>query len=202
MAPLSHYSQTKTASKTPTGGVAHSAWGQECWQLISQWVWNLRLELGHQLEPTPLRTTEFAPALPRAEFTVPHVRPHPLLFLDTAHPPRLPAWKTGRFTGPDFPLQPDGTLRCPQAARSRSMERRQEADGSLRVVCRQHSQCRPCELREQCQWNGSTTKKPRQESRLLHPLAVGPAPLRLREIGAAENIGVPVSNSCGTNASK
>ena len=25
-----------------------------------QWVWNLRLELGHLLEPTPLRTTEFA----------------------------------------------------------------------------------------------------------------------------------------------
>ena len=31
--------------------------------MISQWVWNLRLELGHRLEPTPLRTTEFAPAL-------------------------------------------------------------------------------------------------------------------------------------------
>ena len=42
---------------------SHSAWGQECWQIISQWVWNLRLELGHQLEPTPLLTTEFAPAI-------------------------------------------------------------------------------------------------------------------------------------------
>lgn len=39
--------------------VSHSAWGQECWQAISQWVWNLRLELGHQLHPDPLRTTEF-----------------------------------------------------------------------------------------------------------------------------------------------
>jgi hypothetical protein len=37
---------------------SHSAWGQECWQLVSQWVWNLRLELGHQLEPTALRLTE------------------------------------------------------------------------------------------------------------------------------------------------
>ncbi|HEX4205505.1 MAG TPA: hypothetical protein VHZ51_15190 [Ktedonobacteraceae bacterium] len=42
----------------------HSAWGQECWHVISQWTWNLRLELGHQLKPQPLRTTEFAPALP------------------------------------------------------------------------------------------------------------------------------------------
>ena len=32
-----------------------SAWGQECWQVISQWVWNLRLELGHQLHPFPHR---------------------------------------------------------------------------------------------------------------------------------------------------
>jgi len=43
---------------------SHSAWGQECWQVVSQWVWNLRLELGHQLEPTSMRTTEFAPAIP------------------------------------------------------------------------------------------------------------------------------------------
>jgi hypothetical protein len=31
---------------------------------VCQWVWNLRLELGHQIEPTPLRTTEFAPSIP------------------------------------------------------------------------------------------------------------------------------------------
>ena len=46
----------------PDRWCSHSAWGQECWQMVSQWVWNLRLELGHQLEPTSLRTTEFAPA--------------------------------------------------------------------------------------------------------------------------------------------
>jgi hypothetical protein len=33
--------------------------------------------------------------------------------------------------------------------------------------------CRPCPLREQCQRNGSATAKPRQGSRLLHPLIVG-----------------------------
>src|SRR5713226_4330443 len=48
----------------PDRWCSHSAWGQECWQLIAQWVWNLRLELGHQLSPTPLRITEFAPAIP------------------------------------------------------------------------------------------------------------------------------------------
>jgi hypothetical protein len=36
--------------------------GQEFWQIIAQWVWHLRLELGQQLQPTPMRLTEFAPA--------------------------------------------------------------------------------------------------------------------------------------------
>jgi hypothetical protein len=48
----------------PDRWVSHTATGQEVWQLISQWVWNLRLELGHQLHPDPVRTTEFAPAAP------------------------------------------------------------------------------------------------------------------------------------------
>jgi hypothetical protein len=48
----------------PDRWCSHSAWGQQCWQLVAQWVWNLRLELGHQLEPTPLRISEFAPAIP------------------------------------------------------------------------------------------------------------------------------------------
>jgi hypothetical protein len=37
--------------------------------------------------------------------------------------------------------------------------------------------CRPCPLREQCQWQGGTTKKPRQVSELLHPVLVGSAPV-------------------------
>jgi hypothetical protein len=41
---------------------SHAAWGQEFWLIVAQWVWNLRLELGHALHPTPMRTTEFAPS--------------------------------------------------------------------------------------------------------------------------------------------
>jgi hypothetical protein len=36
----------------PDRWCSHAPLGQECWQILSQWVWNLRLELGHQLEPT------------------------------------------------------------------------------------------------------------------------------------------------------
>jgi len=42
---------------------SHAPCGQEAWQIVSQWVWKVRLELGHQLEPTAIRTTELAPAL-------------------------------------------------------------------------------------------------------------------------------------------
>jgi hypothetical protein len=48
----------------PDRWCSQSSSGQECWQIVAQWVWNLRLELGHQLHPDPVRTTEFAPALP------------------------------------------------------------------------------------------------------------------------------------------
>jgi hypothetical protein len=55
----------------PDRWVSHTASGQEAWQLISQWVWNLRLELGHQLAPDPVRTTEFAPAYPSVQAQAP-----------------------------------------------------------------------------------------------------------------------------------
>jgi hypothetical protein len=159
----------------PDRWCSHAAWGQEAWQVISQWTWNLRLELGHQLKPQPLRTTEFAPALPPPP-------PHSAPFSGYAPPEVGSAWKAGRFAGQDFALQPDGTLRCPANQKLTPHEQRREADGSLRVVYGASiHRCRSCPLREQCQWNGSATKKPRQVSVLLHPLAVGDGPLLWRD---------------------
>ena len=159
----------------PDRWCSHTASGQEVWCLVSQWVWNLRLELGHILEPTELRTTEFAPPVPKSRanqtpeqgYDVPQVGS---------------PWKAGRFSGQDFVLQPDGTLRCPAGSQLFAHEQRREADGSLRVVYGASIRsCRPCPLREQCQWNGGTTQKPRQVSVLLHPLVVGPAPVLWRD---------------------
>ncbi len=158
----------------PDRWVSHTASGQEVWQIISQWIWNLRLELGHQLHPDPLRTTEFAPALPPASNK--SLSPSPPQGYGPAEV-ALP-WKAGRFSGQDFPLQPDGTLRCPAGQALVAQERRREVDGSLRVVyAASIRSCRPCALREQCQWNGSATKKPRQVSVLLHPVVVGSQPI-------------------------
>jgi hypothetical protein len=163
----------------PDRWCSHTASGQEAWCVVSQWVWNLRLELGHHLKLQPVRTTEFAPAIPEhreqaAVSSVPAAGYGP--------PTTATSWKTGRFTGADFPLQPDGTLRCPAGQPLHPQEWRREADGSLRVVyAASIRSCRPCPLREQCQWNGGATAKPRQVSVLLHPLGVGEEPLLWRD---------------------
>ena len=108
----------------PDRWCSHSAWGQECWQVIAQWIWNLRLELGHQLDPQPLRITEFALAIPSPSEQA-ATRPTSLAPASGYGPPTTAtAWKTGRFTGQDFPLQPDGTLRCPAGQSLRAHERR------------------------------------------------------------------------------
>src|SRR5205807_2154548 len=139
----------------------------------------LRLELGHQLHPDPVRTTEFAPALPPA-LKEAHTQAPPV----QGYGPAVVGqpWKSGRFSRQDFALQPDGTLRCPAGQELRAHERRREADGSLRVVyAASIRSCRACSLREQCQWQGSETKKPRQVSMLLHPLAIGSQPIFWRD---------------------
>ncbi len=149
---------------------------------MAQWVWNLRLELGHQVEPAPLRLTEFAPAI-ASQHEQDATRPTSVAPASGYAPPATAtSWKAGRFSGQDFPLQPDSTLRCPAGQKLVSHERRREADGSLRIVYGASiRQCRPCPLREQCQWNGSETAKPRQVSVLLHPLSVGSEPLLWRD---------------------
>ena len=141
-------------------------------------MWNLRLELGHQLHPDPARTTEFAPALPSAPKETPAQAPAQGYGKASVALP----WKAGRFSGQDFALQPDGMLRCPADQSLVAHERRREADGSLRVVyAESRRSCRPCALREQCQWNGSATAKPRQVSVLLHPLVIGSLPILWRD---------------------
>ncbi len=159
------------SEQDPDRWCSQAACGQEVWQIVSQWVWNLRLELGHQLEPEPIRTTEFAPALPPAkEQSAPASGYAPA---EVALP-----FKQGRFSGRDFALQPDGTLRCPAGQALCATEERREADGSLRLVyAARISHCRGCQLREQCQWHGPTTTKPRRVSVVLHPLQIGSAPL-------------------------
>jgi hypothetical protein len=159
----------------PDRWCSHAPAGQEAWQIVSQWVWNLRLELGHMLEPTPMRTTEFAPPIKETRASQAPVQGY-------EKPSVALPWKAGRFSGQDFALQPDGALFCPVGKTLRPTEQRREADGSLRVLYSASIRdCRGCPKRPQCQWHGEATTKPRRISVLLHPLRVGSAPLLWRD---------------------
>jgi hypothetical protein len=126
---------------------SHTPCGQEFWQILNQWLWNLRLDLGQPLSPAPLRLTEFAPAAepPSIPPSEPVGEP---LSVAPQEPPSVPPsepveygpaqWArpsfTNGFAGADFVPQPDGTLRCPAGHPLSVHERRPERYGSVRVV--------------------------------------------------------------------
>lgn len=141
--------------------------GQETWQILSHWMWNLRQELSQQWQPTSMRLTKFSP--PRTE-ALPSADPPPteLLF---GPPQWARAPRVGSLGGRDFLLQADGTLRCRQGASLYPQERRPEHDGTVRVLSAARiADCRICSLRPLCQEHGTSTKKPRRVSAVLHPL--------------------------------
>src|SRR5258708_6400122 len=151
---------------------SHTPCGQEFCQILAQWVWNLRLELGITLSPSELRTTEFALAL--------GVSPEPCVepaSVSTQTPPvkygpanfARPSFTHG-FPGSAFTLQPDGTLRCPADRPLYPQERRPERDGSFRLLyAARINHCRSCPLRAQCQ-ESSSSVKPRRVSAVFWPL--------------------------------
>jgi hypothetical protein len=153
---------------------SHTAWGQEFWQILAQWVWNIRLELGHMLHPTPMRTTEFAPASVNEEASaVPDPIPQSSESASVIYGP--PQWArpsyTKGFAGADFSLQPDGTLRCPAGCPLYPQERRRERNGSLRILyAARIGHCRACSLREHCQ-ESPTTLKARRVSAVYSPVS-------------------------------
>jgi hypothetical protein len=136
--------------------------GQEFWQIINQWVGNLREELGQRLNPTSMRLTEFAPALP-TPIPTPVAAPQPTPAY--TQPQWARAAQMGGFPGSAFIPQADGTLRCPAGASLDAQEQRPERDGSVRILYSARiGDCRTCALREACPGYGAQTKKPRRVS--------------------------------------
>jgi len=148
--------------------VSRSPCGQDCWQILAQWMWNLRLELGQHLSPGAMRLMEFSPAQAAESVAVAEPEPEPE---PTSYGPLQWARRsfTKGFAGSDFVLQPDGTLRCPADHPLTVQERRPEHNGSVRIVYGARlCYCRPCPLRAQCQ-EATTTLKPRQVSAVVWP---------------------------------
>ncbi|GHO50723.1 hypothetical protein [Ktedonospora formicarum] len=148
--------------QAPDRWCSHTAWGQEFWLILAQWIWNLRIELGHALHPTLMRTTEFASArtdesAEAAPDPVPQTpEPAPVMY----GPPQWARQSyTKGFAGADFALQPDGTLLCPAGRPLYAQERRPERNGSLRVLyAARIGQCRSCLLPQQCQESATNIK--------------------------------------------
>jgi hypothetical protein len=160
---------------------SYTAWGQEVWQIINQWMWNLRLELGHHLHPTPTRTTLFA----QAQHVPEPATPQPTEAMVSGPPQLARAAQMGGLAGDTFTLQADGTLRCPMGNPLYAQERRAEHDGSVRVVyAARISHCRPCPLRQECLGYGAATRKPRRVSAVLWPL---------QEVPLAQDVSPPPS---------
>ncbi len=167
---------------------SHTPCGQEFWQIIGQWVWNFRLELGQHLSPTPPRTTEFSPANEPEVASEPEVANEP----EVASEPEAvvygpPQWAhrsfTGGFPGSAFTQQPDSTLLCPAGHTLYPQERRPERDGSLRVLyAARIGDCRTCLLRARCQEN-LLTIKPRRVSAVYWPLSPPPDPVSVPVYG-------------------
>lgn len=156
---------------------SHTPCGQEFGQILAQWIWNLRLELGQKLSSSELRTTEFAKAriVEPAQACEPAAisQPTPVV---TYGPPQFarPSFIHG-FPGSAFTPQPDGTLRCPANRPLYPQERRPERDGSIRVLyAARIGHCRSCPLRSQCQ-ESSEAVKPRRVSAVLWPLLPSPS---------------------------
>jgi hypothetical protein len=169
---------------------SHTPWGQECWQILSQWVWNLRLECGQHCSPTPLRTTIFASAneaVPASEAVggtqaplesqpTPVSRPtevsEAVWDSDLSYGP--PQWAhpsfTGGFPGSAFLAQADGTLLCPAGKVLTLVECRQERARSVRVsYSADLNDCRSCHLRVYCQ--NRRTHRARRVSAVYWPLS-------------------------------
>jgi hypothetical protein len=151
---------------------SHTPCGQEFCQILAQWVWNLRMELGVTLSSSELRTTEFARAVavPPGPEDSPAPASQPMPAVTYGSPKFARPSFTHGFPGSAFTPQPDGTLRCPAKHPLYPQERRSERDGSLRILyAARIGHCRSCPLRAQCQ-ESPESRKPRRVSAIFWPL--------------------------------
>lgn len=178
------------AEQDPDRWCSHTPCGQECWQILAQWVWNLRLECGYQCASTPLRTTAFASANDPTPVSEP-AGSTDVCEAGTLAPVSRPAhvseavwdselsygpaqWAqpsfTGGFAGSAFLPQADGTLLCPAGKVLTLVEYRQERAKSVRLsYSADLNDCRVCPLRPDCQTG--RTHRARRVSAVYWPLS-------------------------------
>lgn len=166
---------------------SHTPAGQTFWQIISQWLWNIRLELGVVSQDAPLRWTAWSPALLQ-DTTLPGTHADPAWVPDVApsppatYGPVVLAHATGgageRFAGQVFTETTEGTLRCPGAHLLRIQSQHVLANGDVQLVYRaKRADCRACDLTAACLGRHASGRQPRRVSGVRQrQLAAIPAP--------------------------
>ena len=144
----------------PDRWCSHTAFGQECWQIVSQWVWNLRLELGCVQQQPQLRHTRLVDDTVVSKTMMP-AQAEPAIaepveeeVIENYGPLEMAKeWAKcrGRFSGKDFVLVDEGTLRCPAGKLLRSRSRVPLRNDNLRICySAKIADCRRCALASQC----------------------------------------------------
>jgi hypothetical protein len=140
--------------------------GQDFWQTVWQWVWNLRLTFSAGCTQTPLRETEWAP--PQTAST--QSLAEPAAQEDSEYGPLEWArvWG-GRLGAEAFPLQDDGKLLCPHGIRLWHSETRQENAFTQRLIfVAKDADCAPCPLRATCLGRTASGNRGRRVSAVRH----------------------------------
>ena len=165
--------------------------GQEFWQILNQWVWNIRLRLGQVAQPLPLRWTRWDSAAlvsPSAEaeraVTRGAVLEPVVAVVEDGQSATTPAqaddlvpiygplelsqpWAKARrrFSAQDFRLEEGDTLTCPIGKVLRPRERRKLPNGDLRVLyaAKVHD-CRTCPQAGICLGRGASGEDGRRVS--------------------------------------
>ena len=119
----------------PDRWCSYTECGQELWQIACQWVWNLRLCLGHTMQGAELREIEWAP--PKAS--------PPFLVVAETPPEEYGPWQwaaafgraTGRFGAEDFVIPRERETALPSRSKpvvERSARVRMRSPNGLSIL--------------------------------------------------------------------
>ena len=157
---LSHEDQETDADRWCSGHVP----GQELWQLIAQWVGNVRVQMGHAANDPTVRTIEWSPALP-VEPVVGHGSEVPQGACGVRGQVCEPVGRGSGKYGPEhFQWTPCGTLRCPAGAELRVIELRGQGAGRRAIYAARASDCEGCVHAIHCRGHVAGTLQGRRVS--------------------------------------
>jgi hypothetical protein len=180
--------------------------GQEFWQILNQWVWNWRLWAGLAYQPIVPRETLWSPSPPESLSLTDGqtLTDEPLKLTESPEPSRLVhhsedeygemqvtgGWARSRnkFSGDDFTLLDERTLKCPASHLMYRREVRHNRYGDLLILFGINPRtCQQCSLKSQCLADGSKgtggrritviRKKKRDNLALDSELTLNPAPI-------------------------